>query len=335
MINSIDPFKTHFSLLSGAVDSTFSESLLEAHRLYAKNPIIEACILADQETHAKGKKVIRLADKAWLQRNQLALSCLEQEADAGSPKEIALAEGCPRMPEFMVFACIYIRGLFGGIKSKQTQCLLRESLTFRNICDNLDIKLPGASTIIDNLNIISQETLHLIHKAQILYALDESLDTFDEVAFDSTSVKGNVSWPTESNLLYLLVKRIYHMGSQLDQWGVISMQERNFPKIIKDLNKLSTRIALESGKPNCITKRKADYNSMLGKATSTKGKFEKEMVKIMASVEKTDMQPSRKKKLLAIIEMIEGDIMNLQKVIDSSTRRIMSLGSGFHNLIIT
>jgi len=323
MIKSIDPFKTHFSMISSTVESTFSESLQEAHRLYAKNPVIEASIISNQESHAKAKKATRLADKAWLQRNQIRLSCVEQEDHTCPSEELMLAEGCPRMPAFMVFACIYIRGLFGGIKSKQTQCLLRESTTFRNICDNLNIKLPGASTITDNLNIISKETLHLIHKAQILYAKGESLDTFDEVAFDSTSVEGNVSWPTESNLLYLLVKRIYHMGSQLDQWGIISMQERNFPQIIKELNKISTKIALESGKPNCIKKRKSDYNCMLGKSTSAKGKFEKEMVKIMASVAKTDIQPSKKKKLLAMIGMIEADIINLQKVIDSSTRRVM------------
>jgi len=323
MSNSINPFRAHFSLFSGTVESTFSESLQEAHRLYVKNPVIEASIIADQDAHAKEKKAMRLTDKAWYQKKQRTFSCFEQGDDACPTEQITLADGCPRMSAFMVFACIYIRGLFGGIKSKQTQCLLRESATFRNMCDNLGIKLPGASTIIDNLNTISQETLNLIHKAQILNALDESLDTFDEAAFDSTSVKGNVSWPTESNLLYLLVKRIYHMGSQLDQWGVVSMQERNFPKIIKDLNKISTRIALESGKPNCITKRKADYNSMLGKATSAKGKFEKEMVKIMESVEKTDMQPSSKKKLLSMINMIKEDILSLQKVIDSSTRRVM------------
>jgi len=32
---------------------------------------------------------------------------------------------------------------------------------------NLGIKKPGASTIIDNLNVISAATLNLIHKAQI------------------------------------------------------------------------------------------------------------------------------------------------------------------------
>jgi len=323
MLNSINPFRTNFSLFSGIVESTFSESLQEAHRLYVKNPIIEASIIADQDAHAKEKKVMRLTDKAWHQKKQRILSCIEQGEYAYSTGQITLDDGCPRMPAFMVFACIYVRGQLGGIKSKHTQCFLRESATFRNICDNLGIKLPGASTIIDNLNTISQATLNLIHKAQILNAMDESLDTFDAPIFDSTAVKGNVSWPTESNLLYLLVRRIYHMGSQLDRWGVVSMQERNFPKIIKDLNKISTRIALESGKPNCIKKRKSDYNSMIGKATSAKGKFEKEMVKMMESVEKTDMQPSIKKKLLSIINIIKEDIISLQKVIDSSTRRVM------------
>ncbi|MDQ6963013.1 MAG: transposase [Mariprofundaceae bacterium] len=328
MSYSLDPFKSHFVLISSAAESSFSKSLQEAHLLYVKNPSIEAHIVADQDAFAKQNKLIRLADKAWKQSRQPSLPCIEQAKTDCLPESIILADGRPRMPAFMVFVCVYIRGQLGGIKSKSTQCFLEESTTFKNMCYNLGVKKPGASTIIDNLNIVSAETLNVIHKAQILNALDESLDTFDEVAFDSTSVKGNVSWPTESNLLYLLVKRIYHMGSQLNKFNIIPMHERNFPKIIKDLNKISTKIALESGKPKCILKRKSDYNSMLGKSRSAKGKFDKEMVKIEAAITETeikkiDILPSHKKRLLGVVAVIKGDIINLQKVIDSSTRRVM------------
>ena len=72
MSNSIDPFRTHFSLFSGTVESPFSESLQEAHRLYVKNPVIEASIIADQDAHAKGKKAMRLTDKAHLSYGQSA-----------------------------------------------------------------------------------------------------------------------------------------------------------------------------------------------------------------------------------------------------------------------
>ncbi len=323
MPDSLDPFKPQFSLISSVTESTFSISLQEAHLLYANNPSIATYIVSDQEAHAKQKKIMRLTDKAWLQRKQLALPQIKQDKNGSRLEDITLADGCPRLPAFMVFVCIYIRGKLGGIKSEHTQCFLQESRTFENICLNLEIKRPGASTIIDNLNVISAETLNLIHKAQILNAMNESLDTFDEATFDSTAVKGNVSWPTESNLLYLLVKRIYHIGSQLDQFETVAMQERNFPKIIKDLNKIKTKIALESGKPNCITQRKLDYKSMLKKSIIAKGKFDKEMVKIESSIKEVNILPSRKEKLLSTIEVMRHDIINLQKVIDSSTRRII------------
>jgi hypothetical protein len=323
MAESLNPFKSHFSLASTTADSDFSKSLQEAHNLFVKNPPIEASIIADQEAHAKQKKIMRLKDKDWQQRHQLSLFDSKKKGDDYKVENITLADGCPRMPAFMVFTCIYIRGVFGGIKSKTTQCFLQESTTFQNMCHNLSIKKPGASTIIDNLNIVSLKTLNLIHKAQILNAMNESLDTFDKATFDSTPVEGNVSWPTESNLLYLLVKRIYHVGSQLNQFGIASMQERNFPKIIKDLNKISTKIALESGKPKCIKKRKSDYNMMLGKSKSAKGKFDKEMIKVMQSIDNIDILPSQKKRLLETVEVIKDDIINLQKVIDSSTQRVM------------
>jgi len=250
MTESFYPFKPQLLFISSVTESTFSISLQEAHLLYANNPDIKACIVNDQDAYAKQKKVTRLLDQAW-QREQKNkeneqftfpyVKPVPSESKSES-KDVTLDDGCPRMPAFMVFVCIYIRGQLGGIKSKHTQCFLQESRTFENICLNLGIKKPGASTIIDNLNVISTTTLNLIHKAQIRNAKNESLDTFDEATFDSTAVKGNVSWPTESNLLYLLVKRIYHIGSQLDQFESVRMQERNFPKIIKDLNTLKTKI---------------------------------------------------------------------------------------------
>jgi len=318
-----DPFKPNFSLVSATVESDFSDSLREAHRLFVRNPSIGEHIFADQEAYGKQKKVTRLEDKAWVLNHQPSIFGDSEGQYIPQTKEIYLTDGRPRMTPFLVFVCIYIRGLFGGFKSKVTQRFLNESTTFRNMCFNLGVKAPGASTVIDNLNIVSAETYNIIHKAQILHALNEKLDTFDEASFDSTSVEGNVCWPTESNLLYLLVKRIYHVGSQLDKFGVSPMHERNFPKIIIDLNKINTKIALESGKPNCIKKRKSDYNAMLGKSKGAMAKFDKEMVKIIQSVEKVDILPSRKAKLLETISLMNEDILNLQKVINSAERRVI------------
>jgi len=62
---------------------------------------------------------------------------------------------------------------------------------------------------------------------------------------------------------------------------------------------------------------------MLKKSTIAKAKFDKEMVKIEAPIKELDILPTRKKMLLSAIEVMKRDIINLQKVIDSSTQRVI------------
>ena len=52
--------------------------------------------------------------------------------------------------------------------------------------------MPGVTTIIDNLNVISQKTRELIFDRQIARILGEGLDDFKALTIDSTSVKANV-----------------------------------------------------------------------------------------------------------------------------------------------
>ncbi|MDQ6962438.1 MAG: ISNCY family transposase, partial [Mariprofundaceae bacterium] len=75
---------------------------------------------------------------------------------------------------------------------------------------NRGIKMPGSSTVIDNLNIISENTMEVIKKAQLEQIKNEGLDNFEECVMDSTSSKGNSERPTESNLIARLTARIFH-----------------------------------------------------------------------------------------------------------------------------
>lgn len=312
-------------LILAPSDTKFHQSLKEAAILYTKNPSIEQQIIADQDRLAKQKKAMRVKDNIWKERSNAALPGMECSNKFDIDAEnLVLADGHSRMSPFVVFIYMCIRGQLGCIKSQEAQQFQDESTTLMLFLEQYCDKKPGASTVLDNLNALSTTTMETIFKAQVLYIIGEKLDNFNELTIDSTAIKGNTTWPVESRFLMRLVKRIYHIGSKLDRFGIASIQERNFPKLITDMTKIDTQIAFECGKTDSATKRKAHYKKQLNKAQSAKGKFDKEMVTLLERVEQADMLPSCYAQLLHLIDIMKKDIINLQKMIDYCRLRVMN-----------
>ncbi len=88
------------------------------------------------------------------------------------------------------------------------------------------------------------------------------------------------------------------------------------------MNKLSKMMAFETGKKDSKTKRKKHYKTLLKKAQSAHGKFLKEMAKVDIRAQKALLPPSRKTRLIRLIEMMNEDISNLQRVIIYCHQRV-------------
>ena len=71
------------------------------------------------------------------------------------------------------------------------------------------LKMPGWTTILENVNLVSHATRELIFDKQIEYVLKENLDDFKELTLDSTAVKANSSWPTDGKILTGILERIH------------------------------------------------------------------------------------------------------------------------------
>jgi len=303
-------------------ETDFSLQLDEALRLYANNPAIESSIIADQDRHAKQKKAMRVKDRVWMDRRQAPL--IDTAACETEAEELPLSDGRPRMHPMVAYLFLWARGVLGGsLKNNAVRTMLQESTTFTIFLMNHGIRLPGASTVVDHINLISTATRSLIYKAQLDQILKDKLDDFNEYTIDSTASKGNSEHPVESKIMTCLVKRIFHLGSSLDKFGIKNMQERNFPGIIDKMKVISKRVALDSGKKGSPGRRKSYYNDLIHKAMSAKKKFGLEMLRIDAQVASVDILPSRKEQLLHLVGYIKNDIADLQKVIDSSRRRVL------------
>ncbi len=323
MAPKMKPFiRAEKHLILTAPDTEFENFLSELDQLSEREPEILDKIEQDLEKYARNKKKERLEDKRWQEARKPWLPHLPVEDEELKPEELRLEIGCPRMSAFLVYLFMMIRGYLGSIKSQTAQIFLSESITLHLHLLNRGLKMPGASTILDNVNAVSNESRQFIFDAQIRMVLDEELDDFDILKLDSTSVKGNTAWPTDSSILTRLVERSYHRGRSLDTFGIAEISERNFDFLIKEMNKLSKMMAFETGKKDSKTKRKKHYKTLLKKAQSAHGKFLKEMAKVDIRAQKALLPPSRKTRLIRLIEMMNEDISNLQRVIIYCHQRV-------------
>ena len=80
--------------------------------------------------------------------------------------------------------------------------------------------MPGWTTILENVNLVSHATLKLIFDKQIEYVLKENLDDFKELTIDSTAVKANSSWPTDGKILTGILERAHRLGQKLHVFGL-------------------------------------------------------------------------------------------------------------------
>ncbi|MBF0352497.1 MAG: ISNCY family transposase, partial [SAR324 cluster bacterium] len=137
-------------------DTEFEKYLSEAYQLTQREPKILEMIEQDLQKEALKQKKKRLDDQQWLDSQTPLLADIEEmKSSEISAETLKLQTGCPRMTPEVVFIFLMIRGYLGGIKSQVSQIFLRESMTVRLFLIHRGIKMPGMSTILDNINGVS------------------------------------------------------------------------------------------------------------------------------------------------------------------------------------
>jgi len=300
-----------------------SELCDEVRLLAEKEPVILDKIWEDQERHAKAQKKIRLETRNWEENQITPLPGLElSESHEVKEEELTLEKGRSRMSPFLVFLFFILRGYLKGIKSQKSSVLLNESMTIHSILEKHGCKMPGSSTIVENINAVSIETRKFVLDAQLRLVIEEKLDDFKWLGIDSTSVSANSSWPTDSWILSGLTRRLWSRGQSLEKFGLPKIAERRFPNIVKEMSVLHKSISLNCGKRNSKKKIKKFYRQLLKEARIACAAFEEEMVAVNQAVQSANLQPVKKYQLLRLVEWMNEDLESLKKVIGYCTERI-------------
>ena len=184
--------------------------------------------------------------------------------------------------------------------------------------------LPAPHTLGPLMDSLSESTLALILRAQLADVLEEGLDSFADIAFDSTAIKASSCWPTDSGIIYRLFERAYRLGGKLGQFGLAPLQAGCKDQWLDELRKSARAIALLGGGPRRAQKLRHLYDQFYQIACKLGGKLltQLQAAESEANVKLAKLQPSRRQIAQDLVDCIHADVLGAITTIQQSLARV-------------
>ncbi len=288
-----------------AVYSDFSDFLSQTGQLLNFDKSILEKIDKDLDHAALEKKAQRDEDKAFVlnqtpQFDELAQADLQSPPAKAQPKATELKTGRPRISALLIYYFLFIRGYLGGsIRSKKARNFIFESRSLALLLQDHQLQLPSLNSLNENLNAISHETLQYIWDCQLLYAKTNEFDDFEKLFIDSTSVKANTVWPTDSKMMLALLNSVYQMGQKLSLFGLPDFTKFHCEGWLKEIKQLDFEIAQVGGKPGSKRKRGKLYRRLFKRVDSMQLHLRKQLQGVQMPLGK--LLPSDERRLSELL----------------------------------
>jgi len=329
------------NLIFPVPDTDFRDYLDEVAELVEFAPEIVEKIDKDLDAHAREKKRLRRADRKFFESQTADLPELDVTERDILAEELELAIGRTRMSGCLVYLFLMLRGFLGSLSSKPARRFLRESMSLHAFLQCRELKMPGWTTILENVNAVSNATRDLILDKQIGYVLKEEFDDFKKLTIDSTAVKANSCWPTDGKMLTGLLGRAYHLGQRLHVFGLEDFKKGWVPRQLDEMDKLEFKICLSAGKAKSRGKMKKHYRKLLRKGQKAIDSLVQQLGEFEAAELKMEaLPPSRRELLTHVLKQIRCDLADAQRVVEycknrvfhdeklPSTEKVLSLSDG-------
>ena len=314
-------------LLLAPTDTKMAKVLEEAMKLLDYSPEIVERIRQDQELDAKKLKLPRVLDKRWEEEQTLPLPLEELLATGGGDlvvQDLELKVGRPRLKAEVVYLFMALRGCYGSVCSQDSWDRFSDSLTLRYYLDPYMNRLPGRTTVLENLNAVSETTRSFILDCQLPYIMDSGLDNFRKQTIDSTSVDANSAWPTELHLIKSLLNDAYRLGQRLDHFGVQNFRQWYVPGWLKELEGLEFEVNLSSRRKRREFKK--NYRKFVAKALKIVDYLAGEYERFEDLVGGVDLMPSLRACLTRLWDRLGADLGESYILLEYTAERV--LGSG-------
>jgi len=317
------PFSPITPLFLGPVDSDLRVFLDEAHSLIQGEPSLVEAVEKDLDAHGLRKKAMRVDDTQWLAQQTQNLHGIP-ESVREPDKPLVLRQGRPRTPGYVVLIALLLRGYFGaGFKSADVASSMVESITLRVFFTNLDVKMPGRSTLTELVNAVSNDTRLLVLDAQAAQALQLNLDDFKTFLQDSTHVDGNTTWPTDSRLMVDLVARLIRVGEGLERVHLAPIECDGIHKLLIQMIRLNREIEFSNGKKDGKRSRRRRYKKLLRMSQRIRKILTQKVDKLAEEAKALDVRPSQQAIAERAVERLQADLDALQKVCAACESRVL------------
>jgi len=255
-------------------------------------------------------------------------------------EELKLAVGRPRLPGYAVYVFLMIRGFLGSLTTKPARRFLRESMSLYGFLQSRGLSLPGVTTILENVNLVSHATRELIFDKQIARILGHELDDFKCLTIDSTAVKANSAWPTDAKILTGLLMRAARLGQKFHLWGLEDFTQGWVPRWLEEMDKGVFQICLVAGKAKSKGKLKKHYRKLLARGRKATDALAVELKRLEQRRPLEEQAPSRRVLLDRVLRQIQADLADANRVLDyaqarvfhdqtlPSTQKVLSLADG-------
>lgn len=309
-------------------DTDFRDFLDEVDELSRFAPEIIDSIEKDLDSYARKKKKLRLEDRKFYESQTEDLPEINIKERNILSEELQLAVGRPRMQAYTVYVFLMIRGFLGSLTTKPARRFLRESMSLYGFLQSHGLRMPGSTTILENVNLVSHATRELIFDKQIAFIFKEELDDFKKLTIDSTSVKANSCWPTDAKILTGLLMRADRLGQKLHVFGLENIPQGWTPRWLKEMDKLEFRICLVAGKANSKGKLKKHYRQLFRRGQKTTDHLTRELEILEKNLILNKFPPSRRLLLERLLQRIRTDLSDANRVLEYANDRV------FHNKIL-
>ena len=328
------------NLILPVPDTDFRDFLDEVEELAWFAPEIIAAIEKDLNAYAREKKKLRQADQKFFESRTEDLPGINIRERNILADDLKLAVGRPRMSGYAVYVFLMVRGFLGSLSTKPARRFLRESMSLYGFLQNRGLRMPGVTTIVENVNLVSHATRELIFDKQIAFILKGEFDDFKQLTIDSTSVKANSCWPTDAKILTGLLMRADRLGQKLHVFGLEDFRQGWVPRWLAEMDKLEFQICLVAGKANSMGKMKKRYRQLLKRGRKATDALAAELNRLEQGLSLEMQAPSRRVLLQRVLQQIRTDLADANRVLQyandrvfhdkslPSTEKVLSLSDG-------
>lgn len=316
-----------FNRVLGCRDTFLVEIVREGLSLAAFEPSILDRLQADIDLDGKQAKKVRIMDQIW-QQEQLPRfpdwvdHLAPADFDPVPVERFELEGGRPRAVDAeLLLVLIIANGVF-PLTSADGYDRLVGSEAFQAVLGHRPA--PKRSTVAKYLQLVSEETRALIHRALYRKVQTEGLDDFAELTADSTAIAANTKWPTDSRLIYGFLNRIHRLLERQMKYTGVPYKSKLVDRWLEQLHRLEAAISLVRPTPGARSERGRLYRELFRVADKTVAKLRELLGRRRDEIEMVCILPSQRLRVDRMLRDIDTAFDGAARTLVAARSRILS-----------